>query len=151
MWSWIRVRSPPIGEDYVLGEKLKNGWGMVAESVGMLWSLVAVLEAEGEEEGRGEGGLSHGPAGKLGDRRGGEMRWDELTGRMQLHQVERKGWIEMRWDNGWRCSELPSNQLTRFFFILYLVEEKVKISYKDGMGRQNTPSFHSFGTLPFSK
>ena len=25
-------------------------------------------------EGRGEGGLSHGPAGKLGDRRGGEMR-----------------------------------------------------------------------------
>ena len=32
---------------------------MVAESVGMLWSLVAVLEAEGEEEGRmgrGKGG-----------------------------------------------------------------------------------------------
>ena len=49
----------------------------------MLWSLVAVLEAGLEGRGgggggwgggEGGGGLSHGPAGKLGDRRGGGMR-----------------------------------------------------------------------------
>ena len=88
----------------------EKGRGIGAESVGMLWSLVAVLEAEGEEEGR----MGRGKGGRRPQSRpGGQARrpegrrdalrwvnWEDAvasSGEERMDWDALRQWMEMQW------------------------------------------------------